>query len=323
VSLHSLFHPHVFQGRRRKSSYFEGWYFKMARKGKVLAIIPGVAFGESEEDRHCFIQVFTNMDGKSRYLTYPFESFHAVPRELDITIGKNRFTRSFIDLDIESDTIILKGHVDQVGIHPFPVTLASPGIMGWYAYVPFMECFHGVVSTHHDLKGVLRMDDATFDFTDGEGYIEKDWGTSFPRAWIWMQSNAFSSRDVSCMLSVAEIPFLGRIFTGFLGFVQLDNRLIRFGTYTGAKITTLKVSDQEAKVVIEDRHHIIEFIGETGPSAHLAAPRQGKMERNILESLEGRIALQILDKRSNSIILDDVGVSAGMELSEADRIRPT
>ena len=320
MSLYSLFHPHVFQGRKRKTSYFEGWYFKMAKEGRVLAIIPGVAFGESEMDRHAFIQVFTNMDGKSRYVSYPFDSFHADDKELDITIGKNRFTRSFIDLDIESDTITLKGRIDHDEIHPFPVTLAAPGIMGWYAYVPFMECFHGVVSTYHGLKGVLRLDDRPFDFTDGNGYIEKDWGTSFPRAWIWMQSNGFPSKDISCMLSVAEIPFLGRVFTGFLGFVQVGNRLIRFGTYTGAKITTLEVSDREAKVVIEDGHHIIKFTAETGSSAHLAAPRQGKMERKILESLEGRIALHIFDKRSNMVILEDVGLSAGVELSEADRL---
>ena len=35
----------------------------------------------------------------------------------------------------------------------YPGTIFSPGIMGWYSFVPFMECKHGIVSINHDLTG--------------------------------------------------------------------------------------------------------------------------------------------------------------------------
>jgi tocopherol cyclase len=35
------------------------------------------------------------------------------------------------------------------------------------------------------------------DFSGGSGYIEKDWGRSFPRAWIWAQSNTFTQPGTS------------------------------------------------------------------------------------------------------------------------------
>lgn len=60
------------------------------------------------------------------------------------------------------------------------MTVRSPGIMGWYAWVPTMECYHGVVSLDHAISGKLMIEDQAHDFNGGRGYIEKDWGKSFP-----------------------------------------------------------------------------------------------------------------------------------------------
>ncbi|MCK7537696.1 MAG: tocopherol cyclase family protein [Marinilabiliales bacterium] len=35
------------------------------------------------------------------------------------------------------------------------------------------------------------------DFSGGRGYIEKDWGHSFPSAYVWMQSNHFQLARIS------------------------------------------------------------------------------------------------------------------------------
>ncbi len=43
----------------------------------------------------------------------------------------------------------------------------DPGIMGWYKYVPFMQCYHGVVSLNHELKGQLRINGSEHVFDDG------------------------------------------------------------------------------------------------------------------------------------------------------------
>jgi hypothetical protein len=64
--------------------------------------------------------------------------------------------------------------------------------MGWYSYVPFMECYHGLISIDHKLQGSLQINGQEIDFTEGKGYAEKDWGTSFPEGYVWMQSNHFA-----------------------------------------------------------------------------------------------------------------------------------
>ena len=47
--------------------------------------------------------------------------------------------------------------------------------MGYFAYIPKMECYHGIVSMNHMVNGVIRINDVDIDFNNGKGYVEKDW----------------------------------------------------------------------------------------------------------------------------------------------------
>ena len=327
MGLYGLFHPPVFQGRKRTTSYFEGWYFKMAvghadsaGGPEVISVIPGVALGAAKDDHHAFIQVISYRKKQSWYVPFPLTEFHANKRELHLSVGNNHFSANQIKLDLNHGDLILSGSIYHHDIHPFPVTLASPGIMGWFAYLPFMECNHGVVSTHHSLSGSIECNGTVTDFTGGTGYIEKDWGTSFPEAWIWMQSNCFPSANSSCMLSVAKIPLLGHAFTGFLGFLQIGKQMIRFGTYTGARIMALETSDTHANVTIRQKDMLIVFSAELGPSSHLAAPRQGRMDRTITESIMGTLSVTV-HTTHGTVLFQETGIMAGIEVSEAGSLQ--
>lgn len=109
MGLYSLFHPEIFQGRHKKSHYFEGWYFKMALQGRqpeVLSIIPGVALGASEEERHAFIQVISSREGRSWNIHFPFESFKADEKKLFVEIAGNRFSTEEIILNINHEGLL-------------------------------------------------------------------------------------------------------------------------------------------------------------------------------------------------------------------------
>ncbi len=319
MSFYTLFHPPVFQGRKTRQNYFEGWYFKMAIQDEVIALIPGISMGS---DRHAFIQVISSKEGRSWYVRFPYEAFAAEKKKFSVSIGDNHFSIEGISIDLSFEDLCLTAEVQNVSSTPFPVTLTSPGIMGWYAYVPFMECFHGVVSTHHTLKGSVELNGAKTDFTGGTGYIEKDWGASFPSAWIWIQGNCFPSAKSSCMLSVANIPFLGMKFQGFLGFLQIEGKLIRFGTYTGAKIIKLEQDSTHATITIRQRKYLITFEATLGPASHLSAPRQGNMDRLILESIMGTVEVS-LAKKDGTLLFQETSNLAGIELSEATELLTT
>jgi len=90
---------------------------------------------------------------------------------------------------------------------PLPTTRWMPSIMGLTAYLPFLECNHGIASLHHTIKKghilALRDDkdvlgEAKLD--GGVGYIEKDWGVNFPSTWVWAQANMFDAAPGSSLL---------------------------------------------------------------------------------------------------------------------------
>lgn len=309
----NLYHPERFQGSLDRRSYFEGWYFKIAieePKHEVIAFIPGLALGE---DSHAFIQVISSKEGRSWYVRFPLASFHAGTNNFSITIGDNHFSKDSIRLSLHQSDLDLEANLTLIDLQPFPVSLTCVGVMGWFAYLPAMECKHGVVATKGAAEGNVRLNNRTMQITKSSFYSEKDWGKSFPSAYLWMQANCFSDPSTSVMLSIARIPYLGLRFTGFLGFVQLRDEMIHLGTYTNAKIVSLQSTDQEAKIVISKKDKLLTFTARMGNSSHLASPRNGAMQGTIIESVEGNHSLSITDRNARTLYTDESGL-AGIEL---------
>ena len=176
---------------------------------------------------------------------------------------------------------------------PWPVTAISPGIMGWYRFVPRMETYHGVLSMDHFLSGSIVVDGERFDFDDGRGYIEKDWGRSFPSSWIWAQSNNFGRPGVSAVVSVAKIPWMTSHFVGNIAGLLLDDDLHRFATYTGAWLAELKPTEAAFRIVLRDRSRELKVRTSGGVTGALKAPVLGAMEGRTDEAIGGVLWLRL------------------------------
>jgi tocopherol cyclase len=185
--------------------------------------------------------------------------------------------------------------------------------MGWYSFVPFMECYHGLVSLDHSLRGFFELNGSRIDFDGGRGYIEKDWGRSFPSSWVWMQTNSFKKAGDSFMLSIARIPWLGSYFVGFLGFVVVSGMVHKFATYTGARLRGLSITDSQARVQIRSGEYQLSIIGFKKRRGVLQAPVNGVMERRIHESIDSEISLEI-KKSDGKVLFSDTGKSSGLEI---------
>jgi hypothetical protein len=314
-----LLHPEAGHDRGR-APYFEGWYVKMvsADRSARLALIPGL-FRSDSGDAEAFVQVLDGATGRSWYVSYPADDFSAADDRFDVRVGPNRFTADRVDVLLEQNDpghppLRLHGSVGIVGgLDRWPVTRRSPGAMGWYAYVPAMECYHGVVSFGHGLEGALRLGGAEVDFTGGRGYIEQDWGQAFPAGYIWMHSNHFSDPSVSLMGSVALIPWLRGRFRGLLIGLRAGNDLYRFATYTGARTEELHIDDEHVRCVVADRAgRRLELRAERVDGALLHAPVRTQMHRRVEETLDATIELRVTDR--GRVILHDEGGVAGLEV---------
>ena len=309
----SLFRPWAFQGSLSRRNYFEGWYFKhvSADKQQVWSFIPGISI--SSGGRHSFIQVLNGMTAESQVYEYAVEDFFASGKELNVQIDKSRFSKEGIRLELQNSSQKISGDLSYSHMEEYPSSVSKPGIMGWYSFVPFMECKHGVVSMYHKLSGGLHINETFVDFKDGTGYIEKDWGTSFPESWVWLHCNTFDSSHTSFTFSVAKIPWLGSYFIGFISYLKLEDRFINLSTWSNARIEKLSYSGKVLHVRLSNKKYRLEIEALNKQAGLLKAPELGSMTRIIKESVDATVELKLSDPSGN-ILFHDKGSRAGMEL---------
>ncbi len=311
--IRKLYNPPEFQGNLKRKDYFEGWYLKhvTADLSQSISFIPGISLSE---DSHSFIQILNGLTAESIYIRYDPEDFYAENGRFAVRIGESFFSYGFSEINIKRNNITAVGRIEYKNAHPYPWNLFNPGIMGWYSFVPFMECKHGVVSVNHNLSGVLELNNQVIDFKNGKGYIEKDWGTSFPESWIWVQCNHFEREDASFMLSVAKIPWLSRYFIGFLGFLYDGTKFYNFATYNRSRLTKLEKTSNMLEVSILSNDFTIDTIIRLNQSSYLKAPKKGIMERFMKESVDSDLEITLKD-RKGIIILKLEGMRAGVEIN--------
>ena len=187
--------------------------------------------------------------------------------------------------------------------------------MGPYSFIPFMECYHGIISMNHDISGSLKYNNGDISFNNGRGYMEKDWGHSFPKAYIWMQSNHFSKPNISIKSSIAIIPWMGSSFIGHIAGVLIGDKLIEFTTYNGTKVNKCEISIDKVKIEMENGSYLLRILAHREKATTLAAPIAGFMDGRIDESMRASIEVELLDKKKNIVLLKDIGESAGIEVA--------
>ncbi len=315
--------PELFQGNLKKRFYFEGWYFKLIDRDSknIYAIIPGVALNKKNDSSHAFIQILNGKTADYHYIRFPLEDFRAEKDTFMVSIGPNTFSEKHIHLEI-MNKIKVYGDIQFTNLVKLKRTFFNPGVMALYTWLPFMETKHGVVSMNHTVSGFLEINEKRIDLTNGKGYIEKDWGTSFPSKWIWMQSNHFEEYDRSFMFSLAKIRYLGIKFTGFLGVLWNKDKITRFGTYTGAKIRKLEIKPTHVRFEIHMKKDILEVFAsksnESGSTktAKMMTPDQGEMSAKCMESISSTIKLTHYrkSKGKKELVFQDSGVNTGLEI---------
>jgi hypothetical protein len=288
-----VLHPAWYQGHGKKAPYFEGWYYKLinAAATERYAIIPGVFVHKDAAQTHSFVQVLDGMAATAQY--HQFYNFEGARDRFEVRVGKNYFYEDRLVLNIEDEIGKIQGELRFENLTPYPVTLTAPGIMGWYGWLPFMECYHGVVSMDHQIQGSLEIYGKTVDFSGGKGYIEKDWGQSFPSGYIWMHCNHFDQPNTSLSASIARIPNLGREFGGFIVALLLEGKLYRFTTYTGAQVDKLTVSDTVVECVLYDNQHELKITAQRAAGGLLKSPERTEMQKRVSETMQASITIEL------------------------------
>ncbi|MFX0085571.1 MAG: tocopherol cyclase family protein [Candidatus Hodarchaeota archaeon] len=308
--MRSIWKPEICHGISH--SRFEGWYYKLVdqKRKKAIAIIPGFS---SADPSHAFIQLFNGITGDYQYNKFSLNDFLYSKNKFEVEIENNYFSTDMIKIDLRGQEQVVKGELRFKNQVPWPIKFLTPGAMGPFAFLPRMECSHAVLSFDHDIYGHLNINGEKFSFDHGKGYIEKDWGNSFPSGYVWMQSNHFREQRVSFMASIARIPYLGRSFTGFLAGFLYKDKLYLFSSYNRAKLKDLNINNNQVSFKLMKKKQIIEIDAFQAKPSQLKSPIKGKMIGKVLESLTSKINLRFIDSKKK-FEFNEVGNVSGMEI---------
>ncbi|MFA5006904.1 MAG: tocopherol cyclase family protein [Candidatus Izemoplasmatales bacterium] len=321
--LRNVIHPEYFQGARKYDRYFEGWYYKLvtADGSHTIALIPGVSV--NRDDPHAFVQVFVSRRAdastelRTAYVRFDRSAFSASAAAFSISVGTCRFDGGGLSVDLGDGRMRLSGEVRFSAVTPIRKTLFAPSIMGFFGYFGFLECYHGVYSMTHALSGTLLLDGKPVVFDGGKGYVEKDWGRSFPRSYVWIQSNHFTAPDASLMFSHADIPFLGMRFQGLIANLVAGGREYRFASYNLARVVRADIGEGTVSYELRKGRLLLEIDARSDMAVGLPSPREGRMVETIKEGLSGIVAVRLTCGKR--VLFADEGAHAGIEIMRAPR----
>lgn len=305
----------LFQGEKylnKKKNYFEGWYFKNTNSQRGISFIPGINIDDT--GAKAFIQIITN--NMSYFINYNIKDFEFNYNPFCIKIGNNSFSKEDVNINIEDESQNLKinGHIKYSDSKNINTNIFIPNIMGPFSYIPFMECNHAIISMQNTINGCININDETIYFNNNKGYIEKDWGCSFPKSYIWCQGNNFQKTNASFMLSVADIPFKLFTFKGLICVLLIDNKEFKFTTYNNAKIVECDIKEDSFNITLKKGLYILNIKSEYSRGLKLAAPVKGKMTKDIFESISSSVTLTL--KKEEKIIFCDTSNMCGLEIVE-------
>lgn len=312
----SLVKPDLYHGQNKKNNFFEGWYFKIVSKNKknAFAIIPGISMGDSENNKHSFIQILDGINKNFNYCEFPFSDFTYSNTPFSISIGDNIFSLNNLELNINSETTSLIGDLKFSNLSYWKDSLINPGSMGFYNYLIFMECYSQVCILDGDISGYLNLNNKTIDFNGGKIYIEKNWGKSFPLEWLWIQNNTFEDNNATITCSVGQIPFPIHNFRGFLIAATVNNKFYKFTTINRSKLN-LVLKDNSVELKATHKELTLYLKTETLDNDFILCygPKNGEMSPYVKETLTGKIHMKLYNNKSNKLIYEGIGYNTGVE----------
>lgn len=311
-----VMNPIWYHGHGKKPPFFEGWYYKCvsADESQKWAFIPGIFKNKDSRKSHSFVQVLDGNNGTATYHRFGADAFVAKEMAFDVRIGNSHFMRDCVQFDIDDELGSIKGELRFQNQHEWDITWFAPGVMGPFGWLSFMECYHGICSLDHSIEGQVTINGETIDFTGGRGYMEKDWGQSFPKGYIWQQTNHFERVGTSLTASFAEIPNLGITFPGFIVGLWHEDTLYQFTTYNLSRIDYVHVTDSVVRWALNSPKYRLEVEATRAEGGLLLGPEREDMHMRVDETLKSSIQVKLTERSSKRVIFEGLGRNAALEV---------
>ncbi len=165
--------------------------------------------------------------------------------------------------------------------------------MGYAYYVPTLPCYHSVLNTSHGVSGSIVHRSNEYAVNNEMGYLEKNWGTSFPDRYMWLHAVDPNDAETSLLFSRADIQWLGRTFTRHVGHMRLDGKHIDLRELSSVVISTHRAGPDTHIYRINSRSLQMDVSITVGHKVLLKAPELGSLSREIPHHIDALIEARV------------------------------
>lgn len=290
-----IFKPTTLRGNLEHKTFFEGWFQKIYSKeyNSSFVIIYGYAT-RNTEDKFGFIQIlFPNKTTEIIYFNR--NEFSCDPDSHIVRMGENLLTTEIIQINTK-DLII---HLKLMNNH---VSKTFKNSMGYNYFLPNLPCYHAVLNTGHLVSGEIKQKNERFIIKNELGYLEKNWGTSFPETYYWLHAVDPNDPQVSILFSRAEIDWIGKKFIRHVGHLRFDEKQVDIRSLKNVTVSILSSCKDKHEIRIASKTLQMEISITHNNNVRFKGPFNGKLSRDIIHFPDSIIQIRLSENNKTRML---------------------
>ncbi len=325
-------------------SYFEGWYFRVT----LPEIAQTFAFMYSIEDP---IGGQSNSGGAVQILgideeylsrTFPdVKQFWASRNSLGL--GHSRKTRKIgrrqkdDPLREDSEPLVTEGYKVTASLNQGCIydprhqqycrweyqvqplygwgdpRLTQQATAGGLSYLPVFDPGWQILMAHGLATGWIEWQGEKYQFTDSPAYSEKNWGTSFPKKWFWINCNSFTKEYNLALTAgggVRQVLWWEEL-VGMIG-IHYQGRFYEFVPENSQVSWQIQPWGEWRMEAIKE-NFVVTLIGTTDlPGTYVRTPTAKGLVFNCRDTTKGKLSLRL--RYQGKIIINANSCFAGLEI---------
>ena len=184
---------------------------------------------------------------------------------------------------------------------------------GWLSYLPLYDPGWQITMSHGLATGWIEWENQRYQFTDAPAYSEKNWGTSFPKKWFWINCNSFLDRGDLAITAGGGIRQV-LWWTEAVGLIGIHYRgkFYEFAPWNSQITWDIKPWGQWQMFAVKDNYSVT-LTGTTSlPGTYVRTPTARGLVFNCRDTTKGKLSLEL--KSQTKVILQASSNLAGLEI---------
>jgi hypothetical protein len=152
------------------------------------------------------------------------------------------------------------------------------------------------------VSGEIKQKNERFIIKNELGYLEKNWGTSFPETYYWLHAVDPNDPQVSILFSRAEIEWIGKKFIRHLGHLRFDEKEVDIRSLKNVTVSILSSCKDKHEIRIASKTLQMEISITHNNNVRFKGPFNGKLSRDIIHFPDSIIQIRLSENNKTRML---------------------